>query len=284
MFKVNRRRFLQLSGFAFAITIPESLLAANSEKYAGIPMGVHGASFRQFSIEETLKTIVEELGLNEIELTSAQIRLHGAPADELATLADIRKLRRMLADAGVRATAYGFIPIGTDLEQNLRIFQSAQELELRNLTVIPEENPLDHLEELADRFGIRLAIHNNAPGRAFDSMEQVYRALAGRGENIGACVDVGNVLRSNEDPAQAIRQLGEKVFGIHLKDVSSRSVDSDVIGLGEGVLDTEAFFAALRETDMPSDMACSLEYLARPTEPIPNMQRSLALAEELLNR
>ena len=283
--KLNRRRFLQLGGIAYAGSISELVFSADSAaSYGGLPMGIHGASFRQFGIEETLRIIVEELELNEIELTNAQIRLHGGPEAELATLNDARSLLRLLTNAGVRATAYGFIPMGFDLEFNTRIFQAAQELELGNLTVIPAENALDHLEELADRYGIRLAIHNNAPGGAFDSMEQVFQAIEGRGDNVGACVDVGNVLRSGEDPAAAIRHLGEKVFGIHLKDVSSRSADSDVIGLGEGILDTEEFFAALRETELPHDMACSLEYLARPTDPVPSLLRSLALAKDLLNR
>ncbi len=283
--KVHRRRFLQLGGIAFAGSLSGLGISADSQsRFSGLPMGVHGASFRQFGIEETLRIIVEELELNEIELTTAQIRLHGGPESELASLDDARSLRGLLTNAGVRATAYGFVPMGIDHESNTRVFQLLRELEVSILTVIPAENALDHLEELADRYAVRLAIHNNAPGRAFDSMEQVFQAIEGRGENVGACVDVGNVLRSGEDPAAAIRHLGEKVFGIHLKDVSSRSVDSDVIGLGEGLLDTEEFFAALRETELPLDMACSLEYLARPTDPVPSMLRSLALAEDLLNR
>ena len=65
--------------------------------------------------------------------------------------------------------------------------------------------------------------------------------------------------------------------------IRDSSNDSEVIGLGEGVLDTEELFAALRETQMPEDLACSLEYLAQPSEPVPSLLRSLALAEDLLN-
>ena len=175
-------------------------------------MGIHGASFRQFEIHETLRIVVEELELREIELTAAQIRLHGGPQQDLATLEDARALRRLLDSAGVRATAYGFVPMDIDPETNHRIFRCVQELGAENLTVIPAADTLDHLEALAERYGVRLAIHNNAPGAAFDSMEQVYDAIAERGEMVGACVDVGNVLRSGEDPAAAVRRLGLKVF------------------------------------------------------------------------
>jgi len=280
----SRRRFLHFSSFVVLSTFLKPLLGAQNEnRFGSIPMGIHGASFRRFSLEETLELVVSELGLSEIELTAAQIRLHGAPASELASEQDARAVRRQLDSAEVQATAYGFVPMDVDEELNTALFRKAQILGVRNLTVIPADNSLDHLEPLADQFDIRLAIHNNAPESAYDSMEEVYQAVDSRGANIGACVDVGNVLRSNEDPAAAVRQLGEKVFGIHLKDVSSRSADSEVIGLGEGYLDTESFFAALRESSLPTDVACSLEYLAQPTNPIPNLSRSLELAERLLS-
>ena len=283
MIRLKRRKVLQLNSTLLAGSLSSPVFAAISLKYGGLPMGIHGASFREFDIEETLRIIVEELGLNEIELTSSQIRLHGDPEHELATLGEVRRLHAQLQTAGVKATAYGFVPMSIDLEKNTRLFQMAQELELKNLTVIPEYDALDHLEELAELYDIRLAIHNNAPGRLYDSMEQVYEVVEDRGNNVGACIDIGNVLRSYEDPAAAIRYLGQKVFGIHLKDVSSRSNDSEVIGLGEGILDTEELFAALRETQMPEDIACSLEYLGQPSEPVPSLLRSLALAEDLLN-
>ncbi|MBM87907.1 MAG: hypothetical protein CMQ41_05960 [Gammaproteobacteria bacterium] len=283
MIRLKRRKILQLGGTLLAGSFSSPIFAAISQKYGGLPIGIHGASFREFDFPETLSIIVEELGLNEIELTSSQIRLHGDPEDELATLSEVRRLHAQLKTAGVKASAYGFVPMSIEPEKNKRLFQMAQELELKNLTVIPEYDALDHLEELAELYDIRLAIHNNAPGRLYDSMEQVYEAIEGRGNYVGACVDIGNVLRSYEDPAAAIRYLGQKVFGIHLKDVSSRSNDSEVIGLGEGVLDTEEFFVALRETQMPEDIACSLEYLAQPSDPVPSLLLSLALAEDLLN-
>ena len=149
MIRLKRRKILQLSSTLLAGSLSSPVFAAVSLKYGGLPMGIHGASFREFDIEETLRIIFEELGLNEIELTSSQIRLHGDPEHELATLGEVRRLHAQLQTAGVKATAYGFVPMSIDLEKNTRLFQMAQELELKNLTVIPEYDALDHLEELA---------------------------------------------------------------------------------------------------------------------------------------
>ncbi|GIT20771.1 MAG: hypothetical protein CM1200mP40_04530 [Gammaproteobacteria bacterium] len=79
-----------MSSTLLAGSLSSPVFAAVSLKYGGLPMGIHGASFREFDIEETLRIIVEELGLNEIELTSSQIRLHGDPEHELATLGEVR--------------------------------------------------------------------------------------------------------------------------------------------------------------------------------------------------
>ncbi|GIT20772.1 MAG: hypothetical protein CM1200mP40_04540 [Gammaproteobacteria bacterium] len=66
-----------------------------------------------------------------------------------------------------------------DLEKNTRLFQMAQELELKNLTVIPEYDALDHLEELAELYDIRLAIHKMRQGVC---MTQWSKFTRGRGQ------------------------------------------------------------------------------------------------------
>jgi sugar phosphate isomerase/epimerase len=278
---------LSLTPFVF---VPKFANAASGEQdrtYGGFPMGLHGATVRNFPNDEALRILTEELGLHRIELTPSQIRLRafdqGNAEGPIASTAEVRQLKQQLAAAGVTATAYGFLPMAGDAGENERVFELASELSIRNITVVPQLQYLDSIERLADEYDIRLAIHNNAPGSTFTSIAEVSAAISGRGENVGACVDVGNVLRSSEDPAVAIRRLGSKVFGIHLKDVSSADPDSDVIGLGKGLLDTETFFTAMIETELAADMALSLEYLALPDQPVPSVLQSLALADRLLS-
>ena len=48
------------------------------------------------------------------------------------------------------------------------------------------------------------------------------RAIAaGDGALIGACVDTGHYIRSDEDPVEAIERFGKRTFGVHLKDVKT---------------------------------------------------------------
>jgi sugar phosphate isomerase/epimerase len=50
------------------------------------------------------------------------------------------------------------------------------------------------------------------------------------------------------------------VYGVHLKDVEAPLPGAYDAILGEGVLDVEAVFRALRDIDFPRDASLSLEY------------------------
>ncbi len=243
-------------------------------------MGIHGASLKAFPIHEIVE-ILGELELYWLELHAAQIRLgeigEGEDAGPPATAQEIRELRRLLEASDITPTSYTTIRLTADKESNRAIFGRAESLGVRNLTCIPDSSTLDELESLADEFGIRLAVHNNATG-AFAKIEEVVAAVDGRGPNVGACLDVGHAIRGSEDPAEAVRRLGSRLIGIHVKDVSARDPDSEVIVLGKGFLDVPAFFAAVREVGFPGDGVLSLEYLEKPDDPLPGIREGLRIA------
>jgi len=231
--------------------------------------------------------VVADLELHWLELTAAQIRLEevkrGPDTGPAASLQEVRELRALLEALDITPTAFGLVRFAGDKESNRKLFSRAQSLSIRNFTCIPELSALDDLESLADEFRIRLAIHNNATGAPFDKIADVLSAVEGRGPNVGACLDIGNALRGSEDPAEAVRRLGSRLIGIHLKDVSARDPDSEVIVLGKGFLDVPAFFAAVQEVEFPDDGALSLEYLEKPDDPLPGIREGLQIAADAMN-
>ena len=247
-------------------------------------MGVHGASLGAFPIHEVIEMVAGDLGLHRLELTTAQIRLEdvgrGPNAGPAATPREIAELRAMLEASDISPTAFGPIRLAGNRDSNRPLFERARSLGVRNLTCIPELSALDALESLADELGVRLAIHNNAPGAPFDTIASVLSAVDGRGGNVGACLDIGNALRGSEDPGEAVRRLGSRLVGVHLKDVSGRDNDSEVIVLGKGFLDVPAFFDALEEVGFPDDGALSLEYLEKLDDPLPGLREGLRIAAD----
>lgn len=249
-------------------------------RYGGYPMGIHGASLKAFPLQEVV-AMVAGLELHWLELTANQVRLahvkQGPNAGPPATREEIRRLRAVIDASDITPTAFGPIPLTDDDASNRAIFDRAANLGIRNLSCIPDAGALDELESLADEFGVRLAIHNNASG-AYTSIDEVVAACDGRGPNVGACLDIGHALRVSEDPAEAVRRLGSRLIGIHLKDVSARDPSSEVIVIGQGFLDVPAFFAALGEVEFPSDGVLSLEYLQSPDDPLPGIREGLRVA------
>ena len=284
----SRRRLLTTAGLAWGCGLARrpGMAATGREtvrrKFGGLPMGIHGASLGAFPIEEAARMIASDLGLHWMELTAAQIRLQDSNGGRFpgpaATADEIRQVRELLEASDITPTAFGPIRLTRDDPSNRDVFGRAKALGIRNLSCIPQLDALDSLEALADEFGIRLAIHNNAPGAPFSKISEVLKAVDGRGPNVGACLDVGNAIRASEDPAHALRRLGERLLGIHLKDVSSRDPDSEVIVLGKGFLDVAEFFEALAEIGFPDDGALSLEYLEKPENPLPGIRAGLRIA------
>ena len=284
----SRRQFLSLSAVAVGAWSEAAHAGLDRDQarqtYGGYPMGLHGASLSAFD-NAAITDMVAGLGLHWLELTTAQIRLaeirRGSTVTPASSPQEIRELRRLLAAADITPTAFGPIRLAAGQESNRPLFDRASSLGITNLSCIPDVTALDDLEALADEYEIRLAIHNNASG-AFDSIAEVRQALNGRGPHVGACLDIGNALRRAENPATAVRTLGSRLIGIHLKDVSARTADSDVIVLGAGFLDVHTFFDAVREVGFPDDGALSLEYLARPNDPLPGLREGLRIAQEAI--
>ncbi len=98
---------------------------------------------------------------------------------------------------------------------------------------------------------------------------------------IGACLDTGHLIRSAQlgkklDPAEQIRVMGRRNFGLHLKDHDNTS-QTDVI-YGKGVLDVPAVLKALREVKFQGMI--SIEYEANPDDPSADVKACVAVFKE----
>ena len=131
---------------------------------------------------------------------------------------------------------------------------------------------------------MRLGIHNHGPYFRYDKIADVEASLAGRHPGFGACVDAGHFIRSGEDPVEALRRLGPRVHGVHLKDFAGEGLFAEGRILGQGKLDLDAFFRALREIGFGPEQALSLEYEEHPDDPIPDVEACLRAASEAAER
>ena len=162
------------------------------------------------------------------------------------------------------------------------MFEFAKRAGIKNITANPNPESFDSLDKLVAEYNIRIAIHNHGPGSSYDKIDDVKKAVEGRHKLIGACVDTGHFIRSREDPVKAVRELGPRVFGLHIKDEEKREKRSRNVIIGSGHLDVLGVFKALKEIKFPADGAVSLEYEANPKNPIDDMKQCIAVAKEAI--
>jgi len=229
---------------------------------APFSLGIQSFTLRRYELEPMLDVLVS-LGVRhvelipELELLFYRFGSHFPVTDDAA---EIARVRQALAARGIAISASGVHSIG-DAEAARSLFAFAERAQIPLLTISPDDDVLDELDRLCRAHPrIRLGIHNHGPWTRYESIADVEETLAGRAPNFGACVDTGHFIRAGEDPVEALRRLGPRVHGVHLKDFEGAGFFASSRLLGEGKLDLDAFFGALREIGFGPDKALSLEY------------------------
>ena len=280
---LSRRRFLALSAAAAAgatwFDAPRVLLAAGladeKDPFGGFPVGVQSYSLRTFETPEVVRHL-QGMGVHYAEFYSK----HLDPKASDETIADVQKL---LAGAKIKLAGHGVHGFSKNHEANKQLFDFAKKIGVKVITANPQPDSFDSLEKLVAEYDIRIAIHNHGPGALFDKLNSVTKAVAGRDKRIGACVDCGHFLRSGEDPVKCVLTLGERVYGVHIKDEKETGTKaSNNVVIGKGHLDVVGLFKALRQVKFPADGALSLEYEANPDNPIDDMKACLEVAKEAI--
>ena len=249
--------------------------AANSpEYYGGLPIGIQSYTLRKFKTEDVIRHI-QGLGLQYVEFFGAHFSPESSPEQ-------IAAMKQTLAAAKIKLNAHGVHNFTKDHEANKKLFTFAKAAGIRNITANPQPDSFDSLDKLCEEFDIRIAIHNHGPGALYDGLETVTERVKDRHKLIGACVDTGHVLRSDEDPVKWVRELGPRVFALHVKDVAEKKDRTHDVIIGKGHLDVVGLFEAVRAVKFPADGTISMEYEANPDNPVDDVRACLEVAREAI--
>ncbi len=287
---MDRRRFLKKSSIGIAgvawwscggspVAEVEEAAAAVPESLASVlanspfRFGFQSYSLRHFSETEALAGQAGKLGLPFVEVYNGHLPI-------TATDKEINTFKQALDQAGVEVNAFGVESFTADHEANQRLFQFGQKLDVENLSADPSKDAFESLQQLVAQYDIRIAIHNHGPGdERWRRPEWILEAVKDLDPRIGACVDTGHYLRAGVDPVKAIRILGSRVWGVHLKDFDAESEEQIV---GQGRLNLVETFQALLDVGFKGPL--SLEYESHMENPVPSMREGLEAAAEALAR
>jgi len=280
----TRRRFLALSTAAAAgaswFDAPRVLKAAGladaKDAFGGFPVGVQSYSLRNYKLPEVIRHL-EGMGVHFVEFAGTHVAL--TASDE-----QIAEALKMCEAAHLKASAHGVNGFAKDHQRNKQIFDFAKKLGIRTITANPQPDSetFASLDKLVAEYDMRIAIHNHGPGALYDKVEGVAKVIKDHDKRIGACVDCGHFISSGEDPVKCALTLGDRVYGVHLKDHEESGKKSGNVVIGKGHLDVVGLFKALRQIRFPADGALSLEYEANPMNPIDDMKACLEIAKEAI--
>jgi inosose dehydratase len=195
-----------------------------------LDVGIGTYSYHNLSIDDMIAQL-KALNVSEIEMSRGEFMLMNHPGDDM-----FHSVRAQLDRAGIRCVSYysATIKDDHDLENALRF---AKILGARNISGDATGSILNRIDRGCSQAGLTFGIHNHffkGEKFAYESPEDVLRALAGLSNTVGATADVGHFASCGHDTVDAIRKLGRRLKLVHLKDVEASGGEVNVL-LGKGI-------------------------------------------------
>lgn len=280
----TRREFLATTAAATATALG-AVHAADTSPYGNWNIGAQSYSFRDFDLEQALKNY-QTLGLKYAEFFNKHVPLNSSPEQ-------LRAILNTCKQYGVTPAAYGVQSFSKDHDANRKNFEVGKALGLKYLSADPNPDAFDSLDKLVEEYKIAIGIHPHGPsGRGtrmtmhrWYSAEVILAAVKDHHPLIGTCIDTGHILRcvlmdKKLDPADQIRKMGSRNFGLHLKDFDFNKKEECIVG--KGMLDVAEVLKALKEVKFTGYI--NLEYELNSKNPAPDMAVGLKAVEAAVKK
>lgn len=277
--KTRRRDFLKLAGSGAAAASLSAFRGRSFDVRSAaqgvrrtLTLGLASYTFREFGLDEAL-SMSKRVGLNRICLKSVHLPIEST--DE-----EIRSAAGKIKEAGLVLYACGVIYMTNEAEAR-RAFHYAGTAGIPLIIGVPSHELLDICGDLVRESGIRLAVHNHGPeDKLYPTPQSVLEKVRGLGPGVGLCLDADHTARSGIDPAEAARMAGDRLFDVHIKDVTSASAAGEPVEIGRGVIDIPRFVRALIDLNYAGTAA--FEYEKDGRDPLPGLAESVGYVRGVL--
>ncbi len=280
MTTISRRDLLKTG--AFAAVIPSVNLASfaapateEADPWLGLKIGVATYTVRELPIEEAIKA-VKRVGLKYVSIKNVPNHI------DLSHTSDVRKQRaQMFRDAGLVPLSVGNVGMKNDEADIRRAFEYARDIGVPTMVCAPPKDAVPLLDKFVKEFNIKLAIHNHGPeDKQFPSPYDVMKAVENYDKRIGLCIDVGHTARAGVDPAESIIKCRERLYDVHMKDISVMGNRNTPIESGRGILNSRSILAALVKIKYQG--LVGFEYEKDSKDPVPGLAESVGYTKGLL--
>ncbi len=278
----TRRHFLQCAGAAASLafghsfsakaTASETAMDQATQPKQPFPLGIASYTFHKLPLDAAL-SMTNQVGLKHICLKDFHLPMDSSPEQMAQILAKVKAAGLDLYGGGV---IYMRSPADVD-----RAFDYAKAAGMRLIVGVPEYDLLPLVNEKVQKYDIPVAIHNHGPGDKFyPTPSMAYEKIKGLDPRIGLCLDIGHATRSGLDPSREAEQFADRLFDVHIKDVSAAVAEGHTVPCGRGVIDLPKFLRTLQKIGYSGIV--SFEYEKDPDNPLPGLAESVGYVRGVL--
>jgi len=243
--QISRSEFIKSTGLglmASVLPISSSISASQTPNndQATFEFGISSYTLRKFPLEKAARM--------SLKMGTPNILLKDVHLPRSLTRIEIQKVTDNLRKQGVHPYAVGEITMNTKEDVN-KAFEYAQAAGVNLIVASPDLKLLPDIEKAVKKFSvIRLSIHNNGPeDLRFPTPGSAYDLILNMDDKIGLCIDVGHTIRAGQDVAKKIIKYADRLFDIHVKDMSTPTQDANNVEIGRGVANYPEIMKALRK-------------------------------------
>lgn len=269
---LTRRALLQAGSLA-AGSLLLSRFAAAAEA-SPVKLGIASYTFREFKQPQQLIGFMKQLNLRAINLKDFHLPM--TPLDQVAAEADVYR------KAGLIITGGGTIYFPKDEDEDIKAkFDYAKAAGFPMIIGSPTHASIGRVESFVKKYDIKLAIHNHGTeDKEWPSPHDILKVIGNMDKRVGCCVDLGHAMRAGDDLPTTLREVGPRLYDIHIKDLADKNSKESQVAVGEGVMPVKAIFQTLAEMKYPGYV--DLEYEINGKDPMPGVEKSIAFERKVL--
>jgi len=275
---ITRKKFLQSSALGLAsLGIPfvsknkglEDIIINNSADKSNSnnlpPLGIAGWTFRYIDNHGAIE-MMKRINVRETTLKSFQLPLDSSKEtiDNVLSLFD---------KAGITVYGVGVIYMNSKADVD-QAFEYAKNVNVPVIVGVPTHELIPYAEKKVKEYDIKLAIHNHGPeDELYPGPDVVYDKVKNLDPRMGLCFDIGHGKRDGISAAEGFVEYHDRIFDMHIKDVTKGVKDGKAIEVGRGVIDFPKLVSAIAEKGYSGHY--SLEYEVNMQDPLPGLAESL---------
>lgn len=291
---LNRREWVRMfaGGIATSVLRLSELLAAGiKSKYSGVEIGVQSYSFRDRSLDEAIKAMIE-IGLGSCELWQGHVepRMQGAGGRAAlrdwrlkVSLDEFRAIRARFDRARIRLSAYNisFREDFTDAEID-RGFLMAKALGVKFITASSNVSTAKRMDPMARKHKIRVGMHNHSDIRPneFATPQDFVTVMQGTSKYIAVNLDIGHFTAAGFDALEFLRRHADRVVTLHIKDRKKNQGPN--VPFGEGDTPIREVLSFLKRSGW--SIPANIEYEYRGGDTVAEVRRCLEFCKNALSR